>query len=757
MEQLQFRVSSFLKDLIGRELITNEFVAVFELVKNSFDADAKHVKVIFENHYNSDDAKIIIWDDGIGMDLHDLKNKWLFVAHSSKRDGSEERDYRDKIKNRRVFAGAKGVGRFSCDRLGEHLNLLSIKKGNNVKIENLIVDWTSFEEDSNTEFVDIKVSHNTLPKSNYTNYAQGTILEITGLRDRWDRLKILALKKSLEKLVNPMQENDSDNFSIEIIAEDELLKDSSENESRNKVNGVVENVVFESLGLKTTQIQVSIVENGNIIQTTLIDRGVRIYTLKEVNPYNSLYNISISLFVLNRAGKMNFKKQMGVDSVEYGSVFLYKNGFRVYPFGEEGDDTLKIDRRKAQGFYRYLGTRDLIGRIEINGEESNLKESTSRDGGLIRNESYSNLIDLFYDKALKRLETYTVDIIKWGDERYDKVTGELIQPEIHPDDVQSEIIGIISNLTKAKNIIGIEYDDNFLQIYHSKQEKSVTQLAKNFTRIAENSNDPELVKQARAVERSVSQLKKAKSEAEIETSKVREEVIQSEKKIEQVSTENLFLKSDVSKDVKHLESLQHHITHTSSTISAFAIKAINALKNNEIEKTNTYLNQIILANKKIATLSNFVSKAKFDTMTNKIETDLIGFINEYIQNVYSLQHRDMVFNSILCNEKYIKHFVPIEVIIILDNLLNNSEKANAKNINISWVSNSDFVELHFKDDGIGISNENINKVFDYRFSTTKGGGLGLYHIKEIISKMNGSIEIDNKKTKGVEFIIKFKR
>lgn len=144
-------------------------------------------------------------------------------------------------------------------------------------------------------------------------------------------------------------------------------------------------------------------------------------------------------------------------------------------------------------------------------------------------------------------------------------------------------------------------------------------------------------------------------------------------------------------------------------------------------------------------------------MTNKIETDLIGFINEYIQNVYSLQHRDMVFNSILCNEKYIKHFVPIEVIIILDNLLNNSEKANAKNINISWVSNSDFVELHFKDDGIGISNENINKVFDYRFSTTKGGGLGLYHIKEIISKMNGSIEIDNKKTKGVEFIIKFKR
>ena len=79
---------------------------------------------------------------------------------------------------------------------------------------------------------------------------------------------------------------------------------------------------------------------------------------------------------------------MGVNSVEYGSVFIYKNGFRIYPFGEEGDDTLRIDRRKQQGFYRYLGTRDLIGRIEINGERSDLKETTSRDGGLIKNESF---------------------------------------------------------------------------------------------------------------------------------------------------------------------------------------------------------------------------------------------------------------------------------------------------------------------------------------------------------------------------------
>ena len=81
MAAVQFRISSFLKDLIGRELITDEFVAVFELVKNSFDANAKTVKVIFEHQYDPENAKIIIWDDGYGMNINDLNNKWLFVAH----------------------------------------------------------------------------------------------------------------------------------------------------------------------------------------------------------------------------------------------------------------------------------------------------------------------------------------------------------------------------------------------------------------------------------------------------------------------------------------------------------------------------------------------------------------------------------------------------------------------------------------------------------------------------------------------------
>lgn len=122
-KKLEFKISSGLKDIIGKDLITDDYVAIFELVKNSYDAHAKKVVITFETN------SIRIVDNGKGMSFNDLQDKWLFVAYSAKRDGSEDADiikndsYRDKIKNKRYYAGAKGIGRFSCDRLGKRLIL----------------------------------------------------------------------------------------------------------------------------------------------------------------------------------------------------------------------------------------------------------------------------------------------------------------------------------------------------------------------------------------------------------------------------------------------------------------------------------------------------------------------------------------------------------------------------------------------------------------------------------------------------------
>ena len=86
---LSFKISAGLKNIIGRDLITDDFIAVFELVKNSFDAYAKNVTIEFLPD------KIIIADDGKGMDLNDLNEKWLFVAYSAKKDGKEDDELND--------------------------------------------------------------------------------------------------------------------------------------------------------------------------------------------------------------------------------------------------------------------------------------------------------------------------------------------------------------------------------------------------------------------------------------------------------------------------------------------------------------------------------------------------------------------------------------------------------------------------------------------------------------------------------------
>lgn len=99
-----FKISSGLKSLIGAELITDIYVAIFELVKNSFDAKAQKVTITFNNLYSDNEpASITIEDDGKGMNYQDLKDKWLFVAYSAKKDGSEDTetentDYRHRLK-----------------------------------------------------------------------------------------------------------------------------------------------------------------------------------------------------------------------------------------------------------------------------------------------------------------------------------------------------------------------------------------------------------------------------------------------------------------------------------------------------------------------------------------------------------------------------------------------------------------------------------------------------------------------------------
>ena len=426
MDQLQFRVSAELKNILGRDLITSENIAVLELVKNSYDAHATKVEFTFGND------SIVIADNVKGMSQNDIINKWLFIAYSAKSDGTEDENYRSKI--RRDFAGAKGIGRLSCDRLARYLTINTISEETGI-LETLTVDWTKFENRQTEKIDTIPVEHES-SNGNFTfpdGVFHGTSLSFMGLRTNWGKDEIFGLRKSLEKMITPLA--GADNFQIEIIAPDfaeydnqlraqidqardryEELSDTERAQvakwENSILNGPIRNSISDVLKIKTTQIESRLCD-GKIV-TKLTDRGVLMYEIEEENEYSELDEASVDLYFLNRAAKYNFSLLMGMSPVNYGNVFLFRNGIRILPYGEYDDDSWGMNQRRQQGFNRKLSTRDLFGRVDVHSDSVNkFKEVSSRDGGLIDSEETRQLHS-YFDVVERRLERYVSGVL-WGE------------------------------------------------------------------------------------------------------------------------------------------------------------------------------------------------------------------------------------------------------------------------------------------------------------------------------------------------------
>lgn len=786
---LSFKVSSALKNIIGSDLISDDFIAVFELVKNAYDAHATNVEIIFKNIYSSK-AKIIIKDDGKGMNYDDLINKWLFVAYSAKIEGTEEDnyDYRDKIKVKRAYAGAKGIGRFSCDRLGSNLYLETIKDEPNSKVEVLITDWSKFETDIKDEFVDIPVLQETIEQSNF-NIEHGTVLEITNLKNRWNREKLLQLKDALSRLINPNTINENDSFTIILKVQEELENDNQQIIKNKKrvnhakkpidlnlvkyidiVNGEIQNLIFDTLGIKTTYIESKVYDSE--IVTQLFEAGKMVYSITEENPFKDFKDLNFAIYFLNQSAKLTFSRRMGLQPVEYGHIFVYKNGLRIFPYGERGEDPLKMDNRKAQGHSRYLGTREVIGYISIEGINNELRETSSRGDGLIKTQTYLDLENWFYE-TLKKLEKYTIDVTDWGnslspedfinfDNVFIKNKGQQNE-KIH--DVNDNLRKLLNGLTNSKNVIRFEVSDEILNIINKKSENSIKTVLSNLTeQIKIDSFDKnEVLKTIQKAEKKINELQKVKEEAEEEAFNKLIENEKLEKELHDEISKKLFDNSINNRDKEDLLTLQHQIVHTAGNIT-FSLDELIKSINSNLSK-DVLIEEVVNINlevKKILSASRFVTNAGFSMESEKITEDIVQFSYEYVVNNYipnnSFIHQKRpinIFFEPLNNISYKIKFRPLEITVLFDNLFSNSKKASSKNIFIKWTKTKSEIILHFKDDGDGIPNEIKKEVFDFGFTRSNGSGIGLYQTQETLKKLGASVKINNDFEKGVEFLIIF--
>lgn len=766
-----FKTHSDLKNIIGQDLINDDNIAIVELVKNGIDAYAEKIKVTFSEKKKS----IIVFDNGHGMSLTDLENKWLNIAYSEKKN--------IKIKNR-LLAGNKGVGRFACDRLGQKLDLFT-KKAND-SILHLSLNWKNFEglEEHNSviQAVDISINETTPEfveeNTGFNINNSGTILLITELRQSWDRDKLLSLKRHLQSFVNPIAAFDNSIVDIELISLDELKEDLTL-DNHLKINGIIENTVFEKLKFNTTYIESKIDNTGEILTTELFHDGVRIYKITEKNIlFDKIKNISVTLHFMNPYKKAYFKRQTGLTVVEFGSIFLFINGYRVSPYGDRDNDWLQLNSRRAQGHNRYFGNRDLLGVINIIDNESNFRIVSNREG-VAKNEPFTQLTkkpDGLIIKQISRLEKFVIEGLSW--DQVPESTRKILSSGVIPGDVnmpEGETYSV-SSQSKRRRIaldlfkivdasplttLSLDISPEVLDSLSLEKEENVAAILKKFdafegnvighdVKLALNKIHEEFEKQKVALTKA----SKAVSLKERHVTKLIEvarnlssDNKQLEKKIKTQESEVLFSRLSSGSDHEQLLLLHHQSKLKAHTVKGFLDQAINKLKTtDDKDKVFELLEKALLNTKKIITVNNFATKANFKMKTEILSTDIASFIQQYIENVASENAAQnlKVHVSRDFSEPFIVKFKPIEIAIIFDNLASNSTRSKAKNFNVGLSLLSDNqLEILVSDDGTGIDSS-INPtsaIFERGVTTTSGSGLGLYHVKQTISQLNGNIEL----------------
>lgn len=740
-ETKPFRVSVGLKDLIGRDLITDDFVAVFELVKNSFDAHATQVQLTFE------DDEITIADNGKGMSREAILDKWLVVAYSAKRDGTEDDDYRHALSARKQpFAGDKGIGRFSCDRLGDRLTLSSRSESHLVQI--VTVDWTRYEKTPRDDFdsVDVEITEavDFPDASPPSDSVTGTVLRITGLHATWGRDRLLRLRRGLEKLINPFDTTRTV-FRIHISAPSEQRRDNAHrrrsDKKHDRVNGPVENRLLDVLKNKTTQVRVAISKEHNSVETVLEDRGKIVYRIREPNAHGLLRpaNVRADIYYLNRSAKTTFKHRMGVRSINFGSIFLFRNGFRMFPIGEEHDDFFGLAWRKQQGVRRFLGTRDVIGRVDVDGIRG-FDEATSRDQGLIRTPEVSELIDFVVHKCVRRLEKYVVDVT-WADPA-DK--DEADTSRVSADEGRARVATLVAKLSETKDVQIVDYNRHLVRIVDQASSAFESSL-RALVVLAEKTGDAGLLRRAEA--------------ATAEYTKVRKRAIADQEDAEAVAraatgryererARNKFLEAARSLDEDTILNLHHQIMVHAVDVQLWIRRMMGRLRKKDAIADSDwvdFLEAVAFENRQILTAARFATKSGYRAGVQESDDDLAGYIVDYIEMVADLwAPRGIGVECRSDGKRFRWPFRPIDVGIVIDNLVSNAAKANARAVLFSLAvagKSPPRLTVSIADDGDGWSMAlgEIGDVFEKGMTTTDGSGLGLFHVAQVIKAMGGTV------------------
>jgi signal transduction histidine kinase len=370
--EIAFQPRARLLKLIGEELISDEVVALSELVKNSHDADATFVTVTFKGVTDSGGC-IEVRDDGIGMDASTLLGRWMEPAASTKVGKG-----RQVTRKGRRMLGEKGVGRFAADKLASCLEIISRCPGHADEIQAL-VDWNLYDNGS-LLLSEVQNRWELRPAREISK--RGTLLRMTGIRTIWSERMFRRLSIRLSRLLSPFRNHDP--FTIRIES-DEFPQYSGELKGE-----FLERAPYRIEAAFDGQQGISLALNG------------RPAAMQRWNGQGDLTcgPVRIRLYVFDLEGesiaRIGPRMETRAWLREWTGVSVYRDGFRIWPYGEPHDDWLRLDQRRVNNPVEHLSNNQVIGFIEIGRDKNpDLKDQTNREG-LIHNQSFDDLRRLVY-------------------------------------------------------------------------------------------------------------------------------------------------------------------------------------------------------------------------------------------------------------------------------------------------------------------------------------------------------------------------
>lgn len=389
---VSFKVDAGLIDRLGRELVGRAETAVSELVKNAYDADSTTVDLFFINT-NTVGGTLKISDNGLGMSFEQLILGFMTISSTDKVHNPRSERYG------RSRAGKKGIGRFATQRLGTQLTIITQKLEDPQALK-LVIDWSKYMVDQDITKVENKVSYIHKTKD------EGTDLIIEGLREAWDETSIkrvfryvselfqpdyLSEKSSAIGLANKNDESFTVSFFSEIDGHVRIVADP-QNMLFDRAIAVIEGFVDSSgdgfYGLKSGSLGID--DYGISILSE--NAGGKYHFLKDVH-FKAYYFIYNRTEYYSNISKLELKNIQNLSN-EYGGLRLYRNGFRVLPYGEPTDDWLGLDLRYSGDSAMTnipFATKNLFGFVElIDASGENFEETASREG-LILNDALKEL------------------------------------------------------------------------------------------------------------------------------------------------------------------------------------------------------------------------------------------------------------------------------------------------------------------------------------------------------------------------------